>query len=141
MPPFSFAITVLEDTSKAVPHEELHKLPMGILTEGSIVIPAGHKGLTGLQLFYLEKQILPSNTGGYFTGDKVTIPFVANLKIDKAPFQLKSLSWNTDTENPHDIYVNLSMKTRGNPGNFLKEEKGGKRSLSESEITEIVEHG
>ena len=141
MPPFSFAITVPKDTEKEIPHEEVHKLPMGILTEGSIMIPAGHKGLTGLQLFYMEKQILPVNTGGFFTGDKDTIHFEANVKIERAPFQLKSLSWNTDTENPHDFYVNISMKTRGNPGNFLKERKGKKRRLSEREITEIVDHG
>lgn len=141
MPPFSFAITVPKNTPKANPHEEVHKLPLGILTEGSIVIPAGHKGLTGLQLLYLEKQVLPCNTGGFFTGDKVTIPFEANVKIDRAPFMLKSLSWNTDPTNDHDFYVNISMKTPGNPGDFLERKSRKKRGLLESEITEIVEHG
>lgn len=141
MPSFSFQIEVPKNTSKLVPLEHVHKIPSGILTEGTIVIPEGHKGLTGLRLFYLTKQIAPANTGGFYTGNDTEIPVLMNTRIDRAPYQLVSESWNTDTGYDHTFLVAFNMKTRGNPGSLKKRSKKRRKRLSDREIKEIVEDG
>lgn len=141
MPSFSFQISVPKNTSQTDPLELEHKIPAGILTEGTIVIPEGHKGLTGLRLFYLTKQIAPANTGGFFAGNDTEIPVLMNTRIDRAPFQLVSESWNTDTGYDHTFLVAFNMKTRGNPGTLKKRSKKRRKRLSDRQIREIVEDG
>lgn len=141
MPSFSFQIEVPKNTAKTVPLEQAHKIPAGILTEGAIVIPEGHKGLTGLRLFYLTKQIAPANTGGFFTGNDTEIPVLMNTRIDRAPYQLMSQSWNTDTGYDHTFLVTFNMKTRGNPGPLKKRGVKRRQKLSDRGLREIVENG
>lgn len=129
----SFKVTVAAETARANPHEQELKLPAGILTEGHVVIPAGHKGLTGLQLFYQERQLVPANTGGYLSGDDVTIPFFANVRLVRAPFMLVARAWNTDEKHEHTFDVHVSVSVRGNPGPVRK-----KRRMREADITAIV---
>lgn len=141
MPSFSFQISVPKNTARADPLEHVHKIPAGILTEGTIVIPEGHKGLTGIRLFYLTKQIAPANTGGFFAGNDTEIPVLMNTRIDRAPYQLVSESWNTDTGYDHTFLVAFNMKTRGNPGTLKKRSKKRRKRLSDRQIREIVEDG
>ena len=141
MPSFSFQIEVPKNTPKQDPVELEHKIPAGILTEGTIVIPEGHKGLTGLQLFYLTKQIAPANTGGFFAGNDTEIPILMNTRIDRAPYQLVSQSWNTDTGYNHMFLVTFNMKTRGNPGPLKKQRVKRRNKLSDRGVKEIVENG
>lgn len=141
MPSFSFQIEVPKNTSKLVPLELEHKIPAGILTEGTIVIPEGHKGLTGVRFFYLGKQVAPANTGGFFAGNDTEIPVLMNTRIDRAPYQLVSESWNTDTGYDHTFLVAFNMKTRGNPGTLKKRIKRRRKRLTDQEIKEIVENG
>jgi len=141
MPSFSFQIEVPKNTPRTAPLELEHKIPSGILTEGTVVIPEGHKGLTGLRLFYLTKQIAPANTGGYFTGNATEIPVLMNTRIDRSPFQIVSESWNTDTGYDHTFLVTFNVKTAGNPGQLTKRGMKRRKRLSDREIREIVEDG
>jgi len=141
MPSFSFQIEVPKNTTRSDPLEHVHKIPSGILTEGTIVIPKGHKGLTGLRLFYLTKQIAPANTGGFFAGNDTEIPVLMNTRIDRAPYQLVSESWNTDTGYDHTFLVAFNMKTRGNPSTLKKHSKRRRKRLTDRQIKEIVEDG
>ena len=141
MPSFSFQISVPKNTAKTAPLEHVHKIPAGILTEGTIVIPEGHKGLTGLRLFYLTKQIAPANTGGFFAGNDTEIPVLMNTRIDRAPYQLVSQAWNTDTGYDHTFLVSVNMKTRSNPGPLKKRRVKRRKKLSDRGLRTIIEDG
>lgn len=41
----------------------------------TIIIPAGHSGLTGIGVAYGHNVVLPSNTGAFLSGDDDKLPF------------------------------------------------------------------
>lgn len=134
---FSWTVTVPANTARTNPHVESHRVTFGVIESGSIIIPDGHKGLTGLQIFRGLHKLLPSGPDKFFAGNKVVIPLSPKTKIDDRPYELQSKSWNTDEKHDHDFYIYLSMKTPHNPdGRNAKKKR--KRRLKESEITEIV---
>ncbi len=106
---YFFPITVLKNTLQSAPYYERLRLTYGVITSFFLYIPRGHVGLTGLQILYHERQLYPLNTGGYYTGNETTIPFIEYQPITVNPYELKARAWNTDDTYDHTFYLGLSV--------------------------------
>ena len=82
----------------------------GIITEVEILFPAGHSGLTHLQIWYLGRQIFPTSEGATFQGDNSVIQFGEQWVIQEVPHVLTLHGWAPEAELPHTIFVDVSIQ-------------------------------
>lgn len=76
----------------------------GLIRQVFILFPAGHAGLTHLQVCYHERQIFPTTPGQSFTGDDVAIEFSEQQPIFEEPFEIMLRAWNLDESYEHTIH-------------------------------------
>jgi len=106
---YSASVTIEIGKTEDDPHEEYLDVCFGHITQVSILFPPGHAGLTHLQIFHQTRQIFPSTPGESFVGDDTQHVFAERWPIFEAPHRLMLRAWNDDTENPHTIYVDISV--------------------------------
>jgi len=82
----------------------------GIITEVEVHFPAGHGGLTYLQIWYLGRQIFPTSEGATFRGDDNVIQFTEQWVIKEVPHRLVLHGWAPDAELDHTIFVEVSVQ-------------------------------
>jgi len=82
----------------------------GIITEVEVHFPAGHSGLTYLQIWYLGRQIFPTSEGATFRGDDNVIQFGEQWVIKEVPHRLVLHGWAPDAELDHTIFVEVSVQ-------------------------------
>ncbi|MBA7568657.1 hypothetical protein ES708_10391 [subsurface metagenome] len=82
----------------------------GVISEVEILFPAGHSGLTYLQIWYLGRQIFPTSPGATFRGDGSVIEFGEQWVIQEVPHRLQLRGWAPDAELPHTIFVGISVQ-------------------------------
>ena len=106
---FALRITTDANTSKANAKKTELKLLEGTITNIIIFFPQGHKGLSHLQIFDGEVQILPTNLGENYS--VISEDFKTNYQIH-SPWNLILKTWNTDTVYDHDILIRITLKTK-----------------------------
>ena len=82
----------------------------GIITEVEILFPAGHSGLTHLQIWYLGRQIFPTSEGATFRGDDNVIEFSEQWVIQEVPHRLQLRGWGPDATLDHTVFVEISIQ-------------------------------
>jgi len=104
------SVTIAAGTTEASPALSELGVCAGIITEVEIHFPAGHSGLTHLQIHYLGRQIFPTSTGQTFRGDDNVIQFGEQWVIKEEPYILTMHGWAPDAELPHTIFVEVSVQ-------------------------------
>ena len=104
------ALTIAAGQTQADP--ALYELGVcaGIITEVEILFPAGHSGLTYLQIWYLGRQIFPTSEGATFQGDDNVIEFSEQWVIFEVPHILTLHGWGPEAELAHTIFVEISIQ-------------------------------
>ena len=91
------------------PKIEVLEVVPGVITEVEINFPAGHSGLTYVQIFYNERQIFPTTPGVAFRGDDTLITFDESWPIREVPCELEILGWAPLTVYPHTVFVSVTI--------------------------------
>ncbi len=106
---FSYPLTIPANTPITAQAEDLVRVTHGVLYRLEIAFPAGCAGLAHLAILRGSFQVFPLNPGGYFAANKYTIPIDTYYEIFTAPYSLKLIGYNEDTDNAHTITVRLGM--------------------------------
>lgn len=104
------SLTISAGQTQADPALEDLAICAGIITEVEVHFPAGHSGLTYLQLWYLGRQIFPTSEGAAFRGDDNVIQFGEQWVIQEVPHILTLHGWAPDAELIHTIFVAVSIQ-------------------------------
>ena len=104
------ALTIAAGQTQADP--ALYELGVcaGIITEVEILFPAGHSGLTFLQIWYLGRQIFPTSEGATFQGDDNVIEFSEQWVVFEVPHILTLHGWGPDATLDHTVFVEISIQ-------------------------------
>lgn len=106
---YSAAVTIPANTTESNPHEEYLEVCFGHITQVSALFPAGHAGLTHLQIFYQTRPLFPTTPGQSLVGDGTQHTFNDRWPIFEVPAQLVLRAWNLDETYEHTIYVDISV--------------------------------
>lgn len=85
-------------------------LEYGYITEVEIAFPAGHAGLTYVQVFYQSRQIFPLTPGSAFRGDDHAIRFNERFPIFEVPHAVVIVGWAPDSTLVHTVSVGITME-------------------------------
>jgi len=96
--------------TEADPAAAAIELCYGTITEIEVMFPAGHAGVTRLQIWYQERQIFPTTPGEAFRGDDHVIAFDEAWEIHEVPHRVELRGWSIDAEYNHRVFVDISMK-------------------------------
>ena len=102
-------ITVLKDTMKTAYQCNYFWLEYGTIHQVDINFPAGCAGLVGVRLKQGSHQIIPSNSGEWFTGDNVNISFPENYLFSQSPYYIEVQTYNEDDLYQHKIILRLGL--------------------------------
>jgi len=106
---YDFAITVPANTPEASAVEQELKLAPGVIHHVEIQFPAGCAELARCQVYYLERQVWPSNPEGSFASDGWVISFREHLELERNLYKLRVKLWNDDTANQHTITIRIGV--------------------------------
>ena len=104
------SVTTAAGQTKADPALADLAVCAGVISEVEILFPAGHAGLTYLQIWYLGRQIFPTSEGATFRGDDNVIQFTEQWVIQEVPHILTLHAWAPDAELIHTIFVEVSIR-------------------------------
>ena len=104
------ALTIAAGQTQANPSLADLELCAGVITEVEILFPAGHSGLTYLQIWYLGRQIFPTSEGATFRGDDNVIQFSEQWVIQEVPHRLQLRGWAPDATLEHTLFVEISIQ-------------------------------
>ena len=74
-----------------------------------VEFPAGCCGLVHVVIYYLERQVWPSNPDSDFHGDGVTLSYPENIQIVDPPFAFTVKGWSLDDTYPHTPTVRMCV--------------------------------
>jgi hypothetical protein len=106
---YTASVAIAANTLEADPHEETLELCYGNIKRVRLLFPAGHRGLTHLQVFYQTRQIFPSSPGESFVGDNTAIDFPEDWPVYEPPFAVTLRGWNLCETYEHTIYVEMTV--------------------------------
>lgn len=111
MPPLAnrieeFVVTVTPLHSSASPLTQDISVADGNLQRVEITVPAGHNGLTGIQILAANAQLIPRTPGQFLVANDRTIPFDLVGVIDTGSFQVKAFNNGIFV---HSFYITLHM--------------------------------
>ncbi len=106
---YSLVFTVPRNTAETSPYEP--KLPVsgGILHQVSILIPAGHAGLTGCAIDEGLHQIAPSNQNEWFKGDDVRFTYPEYIELPRDTRELVLRGFNLDDTYDHSFVIGVGI--------------------------------
>ena len=103
MPPAIFHVTVPKNTPKDNPIEQDFELEGRLLYRYQVIFPDGCAQLVGVQLFYGEDQILPTNRGEWLTGNNEIFNDDIYWELPEGKIKLKAYLYNEDEIFDHTI--------------------------------------
>jgi hypothetical protein len=74
-----------------------------------VEFPNGCCGLAHVVIYYLERQVWPSNPDSDFHGDGVTLSYPENVQLVDPPFIFTARGWSDDDTYPHTPTVRLAV--------------------------------
>jgi len=91
------------------PATEAVALCYGTITEVEILFPAGQSGLTYVQIWQHERQILPTTPGEAFRGDDHLVTFNERITVHERPLVVELRGWAPDAMLDHTVYVAFTV--------------------------------
>jgi hypothetical protein len=102
-------LTIPAATPAAEPATLEIPLCYGTISEVEVQFPAGQAGMTYLQVWRFEHQLLPTTPGLAFRGDDVQITLNDSIPIHDLPLSVELRGWAPDTIYDHVVIVSLSV--------------------------------
>ena len=96
--------------TQANPAWTVLNLEHGYITEVEILFPAGHAGLTYVQVYYQSRQIFPLTPGEAFRGDDLAIKFGERFPILEVPHAVLLVGWAPNATLVHTVFVGITME-------------------------------
>jgi len=106
---FQKTVTIPANTPEDEPLTSEIMLSVGVMKSLRIYYPPGHAGLTHVQVWLQDYQLLPWERGEWATGDDLSIVDNSQRVIYEKPTILKVVGWNEDTQYNHNVYVFVEM--------------------------------
>jgi len=107
---YAGTLTVPPQTPLTQPARNFIDLPRGMITRVDILIPWGHGGLTGLQIWVQETPILPAPPGAWVVGNDSLYTFPVTIPIDQEPLGVWLVGYNEDEYYEHTFYVFVTLE-------------------------------
>lgn len=85
-------------------------LEYGYITEVEVMFPAGHAGLTYVQIYHQSRLIFPLTPGQAFRGDDHTITMSSRFPILEVPHAVFVVGWAPASTLDHTIFVDITME-------------------------------
>lgn len=104
------ALTIPAGTTEADPAWTILDLTYGHVTEVELLFPAGHAGLTYVQIYYQSRQVFPLTPGEAFRGDDHVIQFDERFPIDEVPHEMMIVGWAPSATLNHTVYVDITVE-------------------------------
>ena len=111
-------LTIPAGTVQSDPEVVELEVAPGIITEVEINFPAGHSGLTYVQIYYQERQIFPTTPGIAFRGDDTLISFSESWAILEVPHILEIRGWSPSAIYDHTVFVDITISEDLYTGEF-----------------------
>jgi hypothetical protein len=101
-------LTIPANTPIAQPvRQDIPALKGTIIWQG-VLIPWGHGGLAGFQLWYNETQLIPFSRGKWLFGNDILYHIPDYYQLDSEPFVLTALGYNLDDTYEHSfLYLGI----------------------------------
>jgi len=93
------------NTSKTSPKTDTVTLIGEVLERVIILIPSGHVGLTGLQIYYGDYQLIPRPADEWLKGDNVLLNVPLMFELPEYETTLKLRGYNEDDTYDHTFYL------------------------------------
>ena len=106
---FSFDIETPASTPRTTPQVTTLPISGGIIRQWYINFPDGNWFEAPLRIHKEGTPILPINLGGEIRGNGAPFVSIEFINISTPPWELTALTWNEDINNPHDIYVSITI--------------------------------
>lgn len=103
------ALTIPAGTTEDDPAWSVLDLEYGYAIGVEILFPAGHAGLTYVQVYYQSRQIFPLSPGEAFRGDDHQITFNERFPILEVPYQVVVYGWAPNATLDHTVFVDITM--------------------------------
>lgn len=104
---YEFDITVSKNTAEADAQKTVLRLQRGIITEASVQIPTGCKGLVNLRAKRGGQALWPKNIEGSIKGNGAIIPISAYEELKAGWNQIDIYTWNTSTKHDHTLTLRI----------------------------------
>lgn len=85
-------------------------LEYGYITEVEVMFPAGHAGLTYVQIYHQSRLIFPLTPGQAFRGDDSTITMSSRFPILEVPHAVFVVGWAPESTLVHTVFVDVTME-------------------------------
>ena len=96
--------------TQATPAWTVLNLEHGYITEVEVMFPAGHAGLTYVQIYHQSRLIFPLTPGQAFRGDDSTITMGSRFPILEVPYAVYVVGWAPDSTLVHTVFVDITME-------------------------------
>ena len=106
---FQKTVTISANTPENDPVTSEIVLSVGVMKSLRVYFPPGHTGLTHVQVWLQDYQLLPWERGEWAIGDDLSIVDNSQRVIYEKPTILKIIGWNEDTQYDHNVYVFVEM--------------------------------
>jgi len=104
------ALTIEAGTTQDDPARTILGLEYGYITEVEVTFPAGHSGLTYVQIYHQSRQIFPLTPGSAFRGDDHILTMSTRFPLLEVPLSVTITGWAPDTTLDHEVFVDISME-------------------------------
>ena len=102
-------VTIPANTPENDPVTSEIVLSVGVMKSLRVYFPPGHGGLTHVQVWLQDYQLLPWERGEWAVGDDLSIVDNSQRVIYEKPTIVKIIGWNEDTQYNHNVYVFVEM--------------------------------
>ncbi len=106
---YSLVFTVPKNTLEENPYQQKLKISQGIIHQVNVLIPAGHKGLTGCGIDIGLHQIAPTNQNEWFHGSGVMFSYPEHVEVPDGVTELNLRGYNLDDTNNHEFVVAVGV--------------------------------
>jgi len=107
MPIYAYRIDVPQKITERGEVREEIEIEGEMLRKVSVLIPFGHKALTGLRIRYGAKPLVPFHVEGWLQGDGETLEFDVMWPLPESPCTLIVEAYNEDMCYDHSFYLRL----------------------------------
>jgi hypothetical protein len=113
----TLVVTTVSNTAIAAAQSTNWTPGPGVLAKVDIVIPSGHVGLTGIQLLWGGRQVLPYDGSDFLQGndDEITV----ELGLDMSGRTIQVRTYNLDDTFQHSHYLRAYLRDRQEPVDSL----------------------
>jgi hypothetical protein len=106
------SITVTFPKNTTTPIQFTNEVACKMLTELTVIIPSGHKGLAGLQISVPSAQLVPAagSSDSFVFGDDKEITVAPGIELMGPPYSIRLKGYNNDTFLDHSFTIRVTTK-------------------------------